>query len=315
MQFQLLDSSLTVGNGKDIHDLIGIYGGLMISFISVMLTIVTFLLGFIVANWISKRKEREELENIKKMFLEYETSFLRLTEKIIDNLASFSMEAKTFVPFKFGKIIRVAIDYDFFDALDKEKVYKSLLSDSREEHNHLYYFSKFHHFIRENEKAIIAFCEETEAEIKGLNRKYSEIQDIFHDFMVKVKSWDIFTQEEKENLTAYHVEYYGNESDKSKEKNIGDFIAECINPSFVILKAKFNSTEDHELTHFMKQFNNIRRINSGYQGNVKNVYEHIDSLIEILKSEVKDYKALTANIKKNNELPIQHRREIRLRYN
>lgn len=280
MQFQLLDSSLTVGNGKDIHDLIGIYGGLMISFISVMLTIVTFLLGFIVANWISKRKEREELENIKNMFLKYYKSFIESKKIQIENYEKLKHSILGLEQFEIVEMKNISFNYDFFDALDKERLYKSLNGSDID----LYEFFSMHSHFKKVDNEMILFYQALMDRLRNRNDNLNSVLNNIEAIMGKLySSKDIFSSDEMKMLRLIHT----NEN-ITHDSKLGELKDEYINPLLEIIIKKYNESKAtiNEFVPIMQEFNRGLTIIGEFEFIKQDAANNIDNNIKQLNRPI-----------------------------
>ncbi len=225
----LLDAVQETVHSRDIHEYVNIYGSLVMS-------AITFVLGYIVANRISNRKERKELENIKNMFLEYYNSFNESKKIQIENYYEYKKSLHSIENFEVVvELVNVSFNYDFFDALDKVKLYKSL---DKSEIDLYEFFSIHSHFKKVNNEMILFYDNFTFSEFTSLKNRFYNTMVKIEEIMSEIfENQNQFSEQEIDTLRKTHTNPSINS--ESPLKNVKDEYLEVL---YEVLVYKYNKT-------------------------------------------------------------------------
>ena len=212
------------------------------------------------------------------MFLRYEKSFKESVEKQIVSYHELLRELQDLKDFRVVQFNKMAFNYDFFDALNKERLFMALNKKKID----LYAFFQLHSFFRKVEGEMSNIYLDAMDKFRGLSDKWNSGLIVMHDFISTVNASNTtFTEDEKKELLRIY-----NNKEINQKSNLTEFNEKMVQPFFNFLIKKYNSIKgvDPELYKIIKD---LQIINGVYSEFIffKNDYINIIKLnIEILNS-------------------------------
>lgn len=259
---------------RDFHSYVQIYGSLCI-------TALTFILGYIVANLLAKRKERKELKNLREMFLEYQRSFNASRDIQIKNYVDLKNSILNSKHFEIVALKNVSFNYDFFDALDKERLYKSLIDTDIS----LYEFFIKHSHFKKVSQEVSLFYENLMERLRNLNKSSNSMFSNIEDYMGLIYSdKDMFSSIEKEELRRVHMNK--NVNPKSALTDLRD---DYIRPLLHIIAEKYDGSkgELRELLPLIKELSKGINLIDEFDFVKQDAADYIDKNIEQLTNPIR----------------------------
>lgn len=277
----LLDVAQETFHNRDFHDYVRIYGSLVMS-------VITFVLGYVVANRISNKKERKELANIKEMFLKYEKSLIKSVESQIISYKKYKESLLDLRGMGVVAFDRVAFNFDFFDSLNKERLYMAFL-DHKEDID-LYNFFVFHSYFKKVEQDMGEQNKELIGRYRELTDRWNIQINKLHDFISNLNVSDtLYTDLERKEL----METYNN-TDINDKSSLQEMMDLWVNPFIDILTRKYDETkgENLDLYKFLSDFHGIKQIHKEFKVLNSSTVENIDENIKHLNSSLKKIKRI-----------------------
>ncbi len=217
------------------------------------------------------------------MLFAYKESLVKSIENQILNYNRYKESLENLKSISIVNFDRVAFNFDFFDALNKERLY--MAHRSRKDKVNLYNFFVFHSYFKNVEQDMGEQYKELMERFRGLMGRWNvEIKSV-HDFMSNLNvSGFSFTDAEKEEL----MEIYRNKN-LNNSSSLQEIVSLWIIPFIEILTKKYNSVKgsDSDLYKYIKDFHSIKEIYDEFGVLNQSAIEYVDGNITTLNTSLK----------------------------
>lgn len=255
-----------------------------------IISIFSFALGIISTIWISNRKEKKELENIKKMFFEYEREFLKSVNKQLGFFKEYINIVDSYQAFDLKPFRRVVFNFDFYQSFDKGQLYKSLEDyKSNSETSISYEFNKLHNFFEQNFMKLYSFHEEIVEKINEDRKRWNDDVKVIHEFQNSLNELhEIFSKAEIEQLRTYYTNFF--KPLKDDKKSATEIYNEYVRPLIDSLQKKLAYMKgNQEIGAIILRLQQLSFYVNSFSENKKFLKEAIGNFIEKSESVLPKY--------------------------